>query len=198
MQQLTDEYIDVIKRRLMQQGVMDSDALNEMTDHITIIIEKFMSKGESFQIALENALQEFNNRDLIDIEANKKSLYLFPKFLNKNFLFVLFFLSATVYSLGIYLRMNDLQGKKIFLVTGAITFGYIFLPSLLLFWLNEYANKTKRIIAFMLLFSLFHYSIGLVLQWPIAKWLLLISGIFGIAYFVMFIVIPAINKYLKK
>ncbi|TND09145.1 MAG: hypothetical protein FD123_1548 [Bacteroidetes bacterium] len=187
---LTDIEIDFIQENLQKQGVEDTLVLAELTDHLSILTEAELYSEPDFYMAFTIALKKFNRKDLLNISRNKESFYAHPKFLNKTFFIVFGLVSIVIFIVGIYLRINLLPGRRVLQVIGAASFGYIYLPLLLLSWLTEYANKTKCITGFMGLFAAFHAFAGWYLNWPIAWLFMIVTALFAILFLAIFILIP--------
>lgn len=194
IRKISEEEIEIIESYLKNKGVRNDDTLSELIDHLCILVESELQSEPNFDIAFRSAIEKFNKKELLNISLNKESFFLHPQFLNKTFLIVFGLISFTAFCLGIYLKANELDGKKAFLVLGGISFGYIFLPFLLLYWLTEYANKTKYVLLFMILFAAFHSGVGVLLNWPITKWIVLITAIFAILFILLFILFPKTKK----
>ncbi len=193
IRKISEEELEYIETYLKNKGVKDEATLFELTDHLCILIESELQSETNFETAFTTAFKKFNKKELLSISLNKDSFLLHPQFLNKTFLIVFGLVTFTAFCLGIYLKGNELSGRKAFLVFGGISFGYFFLPLLLLYWLTEFANKTKYILLFMTLFAAFHTSVGLLLGWPVTKWIIIITAFFSLLYSISFLIIPKIK-----
>jgi len=187
---LTDIEVEKIEFYLRANGIRDEELFSEIIDHLCILTESELENTPNFNDAFAVALKKFNKKELMDIVRNKESFYLHPEFLNKTFLIVFGILSVSAFCIGIYLKMNLLPGRKLFLVGGGILTGYIYLPMLLLYWLTEFANKLKYVLLFISLFAAFHSFIGLVLKWPVTKWFITGAAIFSILFVILFLIKP--------
>lgn len=185
---ITDNEFDYITDYLKSKGISDENVLSELTDHLVILTEVELNTEPEFEIAFSNALKKFNRKELIEISRSKEGFYLHPKFLNKNFLIIFGTTSLIIYCIGLYLRFNQLPLRKLFQLIGGLSFGYIFFGLLLLYWLTEYANKTKYILIFMTLFTAYHSGIGLLLNWQSAKFLSIVFIFFALLCIIYFIV----------
>ncbi len=184
---ITDNEFDYITNHLKGKGISDENVLSELTDHLIILTEVELNTEPEFEIAFFKALKKFNRKELIDISRSKESFYLYPKFLNKSFLGVFGTTSLLIYCIGLYLRFNHLPLRKLFQLIGGISFGYIFFALLLLYWLTEYANKTKYILLFMVLFTAYHAGIALLLNQK-SKFLTAVFIFFSLLCIIYFIV----------
>jgi len=191
---ITDIEIDFIQDHLQKHGIVDANLLSELTDHLSILTEVELNSEPDFYTAFTTALKKFNRKDLLDISLNKESFYAHPKFLNKTFLIVFGLVALVIFFIGIYLRINLLPGRRAFQIIGAASFGYIYLPLLLLHWLTEYSNKAKYITGFMVLFAAFHTFAGLYLRWPIAWLFILATSIFALLFLSVFIIYPKLKS----
>lgn len=190
---LTDIEIDFIQDHLQKHGIADSLVLSELTDHLSILTEAELNSESNFYDAFTIALKKFNQKDLLNISRNKESFYAHPKFLNRNFFIVFGIISLVVFLVGVYLRINLLPGRKALQIIGAVSFGYVYLPLLLLYWLTEYANKAKYITGFMVLFAAFHAFVGWYLNWPITWLFMTVTALFAILFLTIFILIPKLK-----
>jgi len=190
---LTDIEIDFIQDHLQKHGIEDSLVLSELTDHLSILTEVELNSESDFYDAFTIALKKFNRKDLLNISRNKESFYAHPKFLNKTFFIVFGLVSIVIFLVGVYLRFNLLPGRRALQIIGAVSFGYIYLPLLLLYWLTEYANKAKYITGFMFLFAAFHAFVSWYLNWPIAWLFLLVTSILAIFFLGVFIIYPKLK-----
>ncbi len=193
IRKISEEELGYIESYLKNKGVKDKTTLSELTDHLCILTESELQSETNFDTAFTTAFEKFNKKELLDISLNKESFLLHPQFLNKTFLVVFGLVTFTAFCFGIYLKANGLSGRKAFLVLGGISFGYFFLPLLLLYWLTEFANKPKYILLFMTLFAAFHTSIGLLLGWSATKWIIIITIFFSLIYSVLFLIIPKLK-----
>ena len=91
------------------------------------------------------------------------------------------------YCIGLYLRFHQLPFRKPLQVIGGISFGYVFFPLLLLFWLTEYANIVKYILVFLTLFSGYHAALAIVLKWQNSKFLIAVLLFFVTSISIYFI-----------
>lgn len=190
---LTDIEIDFIQDHLQKNGVKDTLVLAELTDHLSILTEAELNSESDFYKSFTIALKNFNRKNLINISRNKESFYAHPKFLNKTFLIVFGLVSIVIFIVGIYLRVNLLPGRRALQIIGAVSFGYVYLPLLLLYWLTEYANKAKYITGIMFLFAAFHAFIGWHLNWSIAWLFMIVTGLFAVLFLTIFILIPKLK-----
>jgi|GEM_PF-6125288 len=191
---LSDIEIDFIQDHLQKHGIADSPVLSELTDHLSILTEAELDSESDFHDAFTIALRKFNRKDLLNIPRNKESFYAHPKFLNKFFFIIFGIISLVIFLVGVYLRINLLPGRKALQIIGAVSFGYIYLPLLLLYWLTEYANKVKYITGFMVLFAAFHAFVGWYLNWPITWLFIIVTALFLILFLIIFILIPKLKN----
>ena len=194
IRKISEEEFEFIETYLKKKGVKDKTTLSELTDHLSILVESELQSETNFDTAFTTAIKKFNKKELLDISMNKDSFLLYPQFLNKTFLVIFCLVTFTAFCFGVYLKVNELPGKRIFLVLGGISFGYLFLPLLLLYWLTEFANKTKYILLFMVFFAAFHTSVGIILGWPVTKWLAILTGMFTILFTLLFLILPKLKK----
>ena len=194
IRKISEEELEFIETHLKNKGVKDKDTLSELTDHLCLLVESELQSETNFDTAFTTAFKKFSKKELLNISLNKDSFLLHPKFLNKAFLVVFGLVTFTAFCFGVYLKVNELSGRKPFLVFGGISFGYVFLPLLLLYWLTEFANKTKYILLFMTLFAAFHTTVGLLLGWPITKWLAIVTGMFATLFVLLFLILPKIKR----
>ncbi len=198
IRRVTETEFDFILDYLKGKGISNEIVQSELADHLVVLIEVELDIEPEFETAFFNALKKFNRKDLIEISQNKESFYLHPKFLTKRFLTIFGVISFLIYCIGLYLRFHQLPFRKLFQAIGGISFGYIFFPFLLLYWLTEYANKAKYIIIFMTLFTTYHACLGLLLHWKNAKFLAVASILFSLLCAIYFITINLKSKTKKS
>jgi hypothetical protein len=184
--ELTEQEVDYIFHHLQSLEINDEKVLSELTDHLSILTEVELLSTTDFETAYNVAFKKFSHKDLLAITNTKQSFYAYPKFLNKRFLTVLGIVSASFFVIGLYLRFHQLPYRRLFQFVGGIGFGYIFLPLLLLYWLTEYANKTKYTLLFMVYFTGFQTVVATLFQYPLAKFLLPHFIIFLTVYTILF------------
>ncbi|MBC7916022.1 MAG: hypothetical protein H7Y07_18090 [Pyrinomonadaceae bacterium] len=175
---------------LKQRGINDKQVLQELTDHLALITEANLNDGYAFDTAFRNAAAKFQHKELLHVAAMRESFYAYPKFLNKTFLIVFGVLSLAVFATGVYLRYHHLPLRRVAQFVGAISFGYFFLPLLLLYCLTEYANKTKYVFGFMCLFAAFHSAMGWYMHWGIAKTITTFTIITTLLWLITYLFIP--------
>ncbi|MBC7913481.1 MAG: hypothetical protein H7Y07_05090 [Pyrinomonadaceae bacterium] len=187
---LTDTQTAYIISWLKQRGINDKQLLQELTDHLALITEANLNEGYAFDTAFKNAAEKFQHKELLHLAATRGSFYAHPRFLNKTFLIVFGVSSVAVFATGVYLRYHHLPLRRLAQFAGAISFGYFFLPLLLLYFLTEYANKTKYVFGFMCLFAAFHSAMGWYMHWGIAKTISMLTVITTLLWVITYVFIP--------
>jgi uncharacterized membrane protein YozB (DUF420 family) len=196
MEYLKDEQVVFVETYLKNVGVSDEALLNQLTDHISILIEMEIQSGKDFFKAFETVSKNYTSKTLAQIQSEIAINKHYPTYLTKSVILSIGIIIFAMLILGLYLRFTHLPYRKVFQFTGAIGFGYLFLPIYFLHQLMKDANKVKTVAQFVTAFIVFHSAFALVVRWPIAKFLVPTSCLLIILYFLIFYIItnPKIVK----
>ncbi len=185
---IKDEHIDFILNDISNRGVVISDLKENILDHVCCIIEKEMPADADFHAFYEEVIPRFFNNDLKEIQ--KETDYL----LSSRYIDVLTivlkiagFSSVVILMLGMYYKLNHLQGTGILLLIGVVIFSLIFLPVLILLKLKDKDLKTNKlivIVGFLLAFMASISCLFKIMQWP---WATLMREISTIVFLVLFV-----------
>ena len=185
---IKDEHIDFILNDISNRGVVISDLKENILDHVCCIIEKEMPDDADFHAFYEEVIPRFFNNDLKEIQ--KETDYL----LSSRYIDVLTivlkiagFSSVVILMLGMYYKLNHLQGTGILLLIGVVLFSLIFLPVLILLKLKDKDLKTNKlivIVGFLLAFMASISCLFKIMQWP---WATLMREISTIVFLVLFV-----------
>jgi hypothetical protein len=185
---IKDEHIDFILNDISNRGVVISDLKENILDHVCCIIEKEMPVDADFHAFYEEVIPRFFNNDLKEIQ--KETDYL----LSSRYIDVLTivlkisgFSSVVVLMLGMYYKLNHLQGTGLLLLIGVVLFSLIFLPVLILLKLKDKDLKTNKlivIVGFLLAFMASVSCLFKIMQWP---WATLMREISTIVFLVLFV-----------
>ena len=185
---IKDEHIDFILNDISNRGVVISDLKENILDHVCCIIEKEMPADADFHAFYEEVIPRFFNNDLKEIQ--KETDYL----LSSRYIHILTivlkiagFSSVVILMLGMYYKLNHLQGTGILLLIGVVIFSLIFLPALILLKLKDKDLKTNKlivIVGFLLAFMASVSCLFKIMQWP---WATLLREISTIVFLVLFV-----------
>lgn len=185
---IKDEHIDFILNDISNRGVVISDLKENILDHVCCIIEKEMPDDADFHAFYEEVIPRFFNNDLKEIQ--KETDYL----LSSRYIDVLTivlkiagFSSVVILMLGMYYKLNHLQGTGLLLLIGVVLFSLIFLPVLILLKLKDKDLKTNKlivIVGFLLAFMASVSCLFKIMQWP---WATLLREISTIVFLVLFV-----------
>ena len=185
---IKDEHIDFILNDISNRGVVISDLKENILDHVCCIIEKEMPADADFHAFYEEVIPRFFNNDLKEIQ--KETDYL----LSSRYIHILTivlkiagFSSVVILMLGMYYKLNHLQGTGILLLIGVVIFSLIFLPALILLKLKDKDLKTNKlivIVGFLLAFMASVSCLFKIMQWP---WTTLLREISTIVFLVLFV-----------
>ncbi|MGB0897328.1 MAG: hypothetical protein ACPGU9_02755 [Flavobacteriaceae bacterium] len=185
---IKDEHIDFILNDISNRGVVVSDLKENILDHVCCIIEKEMPADADFYDFYEEVITRFFNNDLKEIQ--KEADYL----LSSKYIDVLTValkisgvFSVVFLMLGMYYKLNHLQGTGILLLIGVVLFSLFFLPILIYLKLKDKDLKTNKLIVvvgFLLAFMASVSCLFKIMQWP---WATLLREICTIVFLVLFV-----------
>jgi hypothetical protein len=183
-----DEHIDFILNDISSKGVVINDLKENILDHVCCILEKEMPDDADFYDFYEEIIPRFFDNDLKEIQ--KETEYL----LASKYIDVLTLLlkvsglaSVVVLMLGMYYKLNHLQGTGILLLIGVILFSLVFLPVLILLKFKDKdlnTNKLLVVVGFVLAFLVSVSGLFKIMQWPLAT---LLREISIIAFLILFV-----------
>lgn len=186
MEHLTDEQVVFVETYLKNMGVSDEALLNQLTDHVSVLIEIEMQNGKDFITAFEEVSKSYTSKTLGHIQSEIAINKHYPKFLTKPVILSIGIVTFLILIIGLYLKFNQLPYRKLFQFIGAIGFGYFFLPINCLYQLMNDANKVKTIAQFVIAFITLHSAFAFVAKWPIAKFLIPTSFLLLVLYLLIF------------
>jgi len=195
--ELYDDEYKQIMLYLQSIGIADEQVQAEMADHLSIITELYLEQGYNFDDAFERAKNGIKQNELVDINNNAGSFKGYPKFLGKNFLFIIGVVFFSIFFAGIYMKFNHIPKFRMVIIIGRRLISFGLLPMILLYNLVEYANKTKQVLGFVFLFSAFQTLAEFILKHKFNRIFLSTSVIIGIVWMVLFLLAPLLNR-LKK
>lgn len=185
---IKDEYIDFILNDISKKGVVINDLKENILDHVCCIIEKEMPADADFYTFYEEVIPRFFNNDLKEIQKETDYL-LSSKYIDvlTSVLKVSGLVSVVVLILGMYYKLNHLQGTGILLLTGVVLFSLVFLPVLILLKFKDKDLKTNKILVIVGFLVAFMASVSClfkIMQWP---WATLLREISIIVFLVLFV-----------
>jgi hypothetical protein len=194
MEHLADEQVVFVETYLKNIGISDEALLNQLTDHVSVLIEIEMQSSKDFLTAFEVVSKSYTSKSLGNIQSEIAINKHYPKVLTKPVIIGIGIVTFLILIIGLYLRLNLLPYRRLFQFIGAIGFGYLFLPIYFLHQLMNDANKVKSVAQFITAFIVFHSAFAFVVQWPIAKFLVPTSFLLVVLYFFIFYTITNPKK----
>ena len=134
---LTDEQVIQIENSIRQRGVILQDLIESMVDHICCQIEH--SKHFDFEKAFDEAMNEFNQEEMKEVQKDINLQMEFKKFKrSRKLYFSLGFIAAFFISTGILFKYMHWPSASICIVCGMFVLNFGFLP---LFFHDRYKNS---------------------------------------------------------
>ncbi|MEM9053446.1 MAG: hypothetical protein AAGC47_15435, partial [Bacteroidota bacterium] len=79
---LTEEQESIVRDRLVQSGLTNSELAEDLLDHLCCVSEILMSRGNDFDSSLNQAIEELAPNGLKDIENQTRFLLNSKRILN--------------------------------------------------------------------------------------------------------------------
>ncbi|MEM9052518.1 MAG: hypothetical protein AAGC47_10735 [Bacteroidota bacterium] len=128
---LTEEQESIVKDRLVQSGLTNSDLAEDLLDHLCCVSEILMSRGNNFESSLNQAIEELAPNGLKDIENQTRFLLNSKRILNmKKFIYFIGFIGAATLCIGTLFKAMYWPGAGVLSVTGLISLFLVFAPLL--------------------------------------------------------------------
>lgn len=128
---LSKDYIDIIRYKIEQSDVTMTTLRDDLLDHVCCVVEQKIAEGESFEIALREALYELAPNGLDEIQ--RKAFYLLKShkiLFMKKVMYLTGLICATTLSLGwLFVTLRWPGGREMF-NTGFLAFLWVFVPML--------------------------------------------------------------------
>ncbi|MCH2214806.1 MAG: hypothetical protein MK086_06505 [Flavobacteriales bacterium] len=128
---LTEEQESIVRDRLMESGLSNSDLAEDLLDHLCCVSEILMSRGNDFEPSLNQAIQELAPNGLKDIDNQTRFLLNSKRILNmKKFIYSIGFIGAATLCVGTLFKAMYWQGGGVLFLTGLISLFLVFAPLL--------------------------------------------------------------------
>ena len=128
---LTEEQESMIRDRLIQSGLTNSNLAEDLLDHLCCVSEIFMSRGNDFASSLDQAIDELAPNGLKDIENQTRFLLNSNRILHmKKVIYIVGFIGASTLCIGTLFNAMYWPGAGVLSVTGLISLFLIFAPLL--------------------------------------------------------------------
>lgn len=188
MATIKNEHIDFILNDISNRGVIITDLKENILDHVCCIIEKEMPPDADFHAFYEEVIPRFFNNDLKEIQKETDYL-LSSKHIDvlTTVLKISGLVSVAVLMLGMYYKLNHLQGTGILLLIGVVLFSLVFLPVLILLKFKDKdlkSNKLVVVVGFVIAFMASVSGLFKIMQWP---WATLLREISTIVFLILFV-----------
>ncbi len=149
MYQISDEQVDYIIDDLRKNGIETDDLLNNLLDHICIIIEQDLADGKDFQQYYHTVVTRFYTRDIKELEEETTNLLTFKNYYAmKKTMIVAGAISVITLAFGSLFKVMHWPGANVLLLSGIVFFSLLFLPILFLLKVKEVkTTRDKAVIA---------------------------------------------------
>lgn len=185
---ISDEHIEYILNDLSKRGVAFDDLKENILDHVCCIIETEMPEGGDFYVFYKQIIPRFFNNELNELQQETEYL-LANKFIDGliKTLKTSGILSVVILIVGIYCKLNHLNGTGLLLFAGVLLFSLVFLPTLIILKFKDKdvkRNKLLVIVGFVVAFMAGVSSLFKIMQWP---WATMLISCSTIAFLVVFV-----------
>lgn len=187
MPELSIQNIERVTRDVKKQEIVFSHLFDELIDHICCDIENEMQDGLTFLEAYSKVKQKMGSRRLKEIQ--EETLYTIDtKYRNmKNTMKISGVAGATLFGLAALFKIQHWPGAGFMMSLGALLLTFVFMPSALGVLWKETHNKNKLFLFISAFFTIGFFIFGILFKvqhWQGAAVVLILSGIFGILFFI--------------
>lgn len=170
---VTSDQVAIIKRQVERSGIVNEMLRDDVLDHLCCAVEIKLSKGKSFDAALQEALYELAPEGLIEIQTETVFLLNSTKIIRmKKVTYSIGLLSVMSFVLGWMFGMLHWLGARELSICGFLGFIFLYVP-LLAF--DRYKTNIRWLLSDKLKFILGSIS-GLAMAIAIAFKLLHLPG----------------------
>lgn len=129
---LNDDQTALIRTMIEVNGVEQESLIIDLHDHICSHVETAMDDGQSFELALTNAIAEFGDKGLQKVQAETYSILTSNPLNMKTITFVTGAAAALMLLFGMTFKVMHWPFANLLIVLGSTTLVAIFLPLLLI------------------------------------------------------------------
>ncbi len=168
---LNDDQTALIRTMIEMNGVEQESLIIDLHDHICSHVETAMDDGQSFELALTDAIAEFGDKGLQKVQAETYSILTSNPLNMKTITFVTGVASAIMLLIGISFKVMHWPFASLLIVLGSATMVTIFLPLLLIHNIIGAKTWTDRILHVSGYFGVAILGCGVInksMHWPFA------------------------------
>lgn len=174
---LSAEQVAIIKKQVEQSGIVNELLRDDVLDHLCCAVEIKLSRGENFDQALPEALQELAPEGLIEIQHETIFLLNSTKIIRmKRIMYAIGLITTIGMTMGLTFKILHMPGADELFTYGFFGFTLIFLPMITIDRYKQNLHKalSERLrlllgflssvgIGFSVLFKIFHLQYADVL-----------------------------------
>jgi hypothetical protein len=170
---LSDDQIEYILSDITRRGIVLESLRNDLLDHVCCLIEEKMPPDADFETYYHQLIQTFYKKELRELEEEtiallkNKNYYVMKKIMIISGVF-----SASMLSLGIFLKFNHMPAAGASLVLGITCLSFLFLPLLFAVQIRENKNRKENILLGVGIFAGILISLSIMFKiqhWPFAN-----------------------------
>jgi len=169
MYQLTEKQIDFIIDDIRARGVEMESLQNDLLDHLCCLVEQKLEASGDFEQFYYSIIQTFYIKELKEIESEtisllkNKSYYAMKKVMIASGI-----ISASLLTMGIILKFLHMPGAGFGLVTGIVSFSFVFLPLMYILKIKEKQQTKDKVL--LALGSVVTIMISMAILFKIMHW----------------------------
>lgn len=187
MLELSPQNIDLIRREISDHGIMFSHLADDLTDHICCDVESEMIKGLSFHDAYKVVKAKIGNHRLNEIQA--ETLYAVDTKYRKmkNTMKISGIAGTILFGFASLFKIMHWPLAGVLMTLGALTLGFVFMPSLLsVLWKETHSSK-KLFLFISAFFTALFFITGILFKvqhWPGAGIVITLAGVSAVLFFI--------------
>jgi len=201
MPELSIQNIERVSRDVKRQEIIFSHLADDLIDHICCDVEYEMKDGLTFYEAYMKVKQKMNPRRLKEIQ--EETLYSIDTKYRymKNTMKISGVAGATLFGLAGLFKIQHWPGAGLMMSLGALILTFVFMPSALGVLWKETRNKNKLFLFVSAFLTVGFFIFGILFKvqhWQGAAIVLILSGVFGILFFMPSLVISLFRDQENK
>ncbi|MEM6828923.1 MAG: hypothetical protein AAGA66_10075 [Bacteroidota bacterium] len=160
------EYEERIIRHVETSEISNQSLKEDLIDHLCCLVEMELKAGNDFNDAYEKALQQTAPNGLNEIQNETIFLLNYSKImLMKRLTYVLGYIFALAWVIGIFFKLMHLPGATILMFSGGTGLAFIFFPLLLI---NRFKKSATKLLSERLKWV---FGVASVIIFMIASWM---------------------------
>ncbi len=147
MVQLSDEQVNIIQERIIQDGVTDSGLQNDLLDHYCCYVEEEIGKGSGFEAAYAAAFRAISPNGMHEIEEELNFILTFKKqTVMKRTILITGALTVALYILGITGKYLHLPGSGVTITLAIGIASLLFIPLVFMLKAREKQKTSEKVL----------------------------------------------------